>query len=81
MNNTKLILFTTFFVIIILLILAYIVYTMFVPESVKSVVSPTVISSLNDIAKNPQSVIPDSLQPLLKLTSDQMNNLVSIAKR
>jgi hypothetical protein len=54
---------------------------MFVPESVKSVVSPTVISSLNDIAKNPQSVIPDSLQPLLKLTSDQMNNLVSIAKR
>ena len=52
-------------------------------ETLKSIstLSPTLITSLKNIAENPQSVIPESLEPLLNLTSTQMNNLVNIATR
>ena len=52
-------------------------------ETLKSIstLSPTSISALKNIAENPQSVIPESLNPLLELTPQQMSNLVALVTR
>ena len=56
------------------------------PEDLKnkmdvlSDLTPDLINKLKIIAENPESVIPKSLDPLLKLTPTQMNKLVSAAQ-